>query len=66
MDYGERSLKSLMKRADKLNASHVLIFGEEEMKKKEVILRNMKTKEQENIPTSGVVQVLKTKIKKEE
>lgn len=66
MDYGQKSLKSLMKRANKLNASFVLIIGEEEMKQKEVILRNMKTKEQVHIPMNGIVNSLKTKIKIEE
>lgn len=49
MDYGERSLKAQMRRADRMGAKHVLIIGEEEIKKGSGILRNMQTKQQEEI-----------------
>lgn len=45
-DFGDRSLKSLMKRADKRNADFVLIVGDSELDEKQLILRNMETKEQ--------------------
>lgn len=56
IDLSGRSLKSLMKRADRLNAAHVLIVGEEEFKQGNVILRNMETKEQHSISIDGIVQ----------
>lgn len=62
MDFGERSLKSHMKRADKLGASHVLIAGENELEQKNLILRNMKTKDQTDIPLDSVVEELIKKI----
>ncbi|HBJ73990.1 MAG TPA: histidine--tRNA ligase, partial [Syntrophaceae bacterium] len=31
MDYADRSLKSQMKRADKLNSAYTLIFGDKEI-----------------------------------
>ncbi len=46
MDFRGKSMKALMKRADKLSAQYVLIIGENEIKKNAVILRNMNTKEQ--------------------
>ncbi len=49
MNYGERSLKSQMKLADRLKAKKVLIIGEDEIKKGSVILRDMKTGEQKDI-----------------
>jgi len=55
IDLSGRSLKSLMKRANRLNAAHVLIVGEDELKKGEVILRNMETKEQHSISIDGIV-----------
>ncbi len=64
MDYGNRSLKSLMKRADKLKAAFVIIVGEEDIQKKQVILRNMTTKEQVPIPVEGIVDTLKSRILK--
>ncbi len=44
-----RSLKSQMRRADKLNAGSVLIIGEDELEKGTAILRDMKSKRQEEI-----------------
>jgi histidyl-tRNA synthetase len=46
VDFRGKSLKSLMKRANKLNAAHVLIAGENELAENQLILRNMNTKEQ--------------------
>ncbi|MCP4022740.1 MAG: histidine--tRNA ligase [Desulfobacteraceae bacterium] len=45
-DFQGKSLKSLMKKANKLNAGHVLIAGDKEVKENAFILRNMETKEQ--------------------
>jgi histidyl-tRNA synthetase len=55
MDYTGRSLKAQMKRADRLNAGHVLIVGEAELDKGTAVLRNMTTKEQQDVPLEGVV-----------
>ena len=46
MDFRGKSLKALMKRANKLAARYVLIAGENELTQNAVILRNMNTKEQ--------------------
>ena len=51
-----------MKKADRAGASYVLIIGDEEMKKGSAILRNMKTKSQEDIPIQGVLEVVKKKL----
>lgn len=56
MDMGDRSLKSLMKRADKLKAGFVLIAGEKELEEGNVILRNMANREQVVLPLDGVVE----------
>ena len=55
MDLSNKGLKSQMKRADRLGAANVLIFGENELKEGTAILRNMKTKKQESIPLDGLV-----------
>jgi histidyl-tRNA synthetase len=47
MDYADKSLKSQMKRADKLNSSFTLILGDKEIDEKQAQLRNMKTKDQQ-------------------
>lgn len=63
MDFGDKSLKSQMKRADRLGAKHVLIVGDNEIKQGSVILRNMTTKEQVTIPIEHVVENIKAKLR---
>ena len=62
MDFDGKSLKSQMKRADRLEAGHVLIIGDEELEKGEAILRNMATKEQISVSIDGLVENIKGKI----
>ncbi len=62
MEFGNRSLKSQMKRAHRLGAKHVLIVGDNEIKEGEVILRNMETKDQVSIPIEHVVENIKLKL----
>ncbi len=62
LDYEGKSLKSQMRRADKLKAPYVLILGEEELKRGTAILRDMETKFQEEIPINDLVDSLKSKI----
>ena len=62
LDYEGKSLKSQMRRADKLKARYVLILGEEERKRGTAVLRNMATKAQEEVPISDLAIVLKEKI----
>ncbi len=64
MDFRGRSLKSLMKRADKLNAGHVLIVGENEIKENAIILRNMNTREQKTLSCDNIVMEIKNILKK--
>ena len=62
LDYEGKSLKSQMRRADKLKARYVLILGEDELKRGKVVLRNMGTKSQEEIPIKDLLITLKSKI----
>ena len=64
MDFGRRSLKAQMKRADRLGAAYVLIVGENELSQGSVILRNMATKEQVEIPIDDIVNQVKEIINK--
>ncbi|MBU4415068.1 MAG: histidine--tRNA ligase, partial [Proteobacteria bacterium] len=63
MDFSNRSLKSQMKRADRLKASHVLIVGDNELEEGSVILRNMTTKKQISIPIESIVEKVKAELK---
>jgi histidyl-tRNA synthetase len=62
MEFGNKSLKSQMKRAHRLGAKHVLIVGDNEIKEGKVILRDMKTKDQVSIPIEDVVESIKARI----
>jgi histidyl-tRNA synthetase len=61
LDYERKSLKSQMRRANKLNARYALILGEEELKRGKGVLRDMEGKTQEELPLDDVVNVLKTR-----
>ena len=65
LDFGGKSLKSQMKRADRLEADYVLIVGDDELEKGEAILRNMQTKDQVPVPFDGLVETIKEKIDRE-
>jgi len=56
MDYSDKSLKSQLKRADKLKSSYTLILGDKEIEENTGLLRNMQTKEQQNIPLDNPVE----------
>jgi histidyl-tRNA synthetase len=62
LDYEGKSLKSQMRRADKLKARYVLILGEDELKRGKAALRNMETKSQEEISIDKLSEILKAKI----
>ncbi len=62
LDYEGKSLKSQMRRADKLKARYVLILGEDELKRGKAALRNMETKSQEEISIDKLLETLKSKI----
>jgi len=64
MDLGNKSLKSQMKRADRLGAANVLIVGDNELKEGTAILRNMETKEQVAIPLDNLVENIKKMVRK--
>jgi histidyl-tRNA synthetase len=48
-DYGARSLKSQMKRSDKLKCRYTLILGERELQEKNALLRDMKDSSQQPV-----------------
>jgi histidyl-tRNA synthetase len=54
MEGEARSLKSQMRRADKLKARSVLIVGDDELDKGRVIVRDMQTKQQNEIDLANV------------
>jgi histidyl-tRNA synthetase len=58
MEYAGKSLKSQMRRADKLQARRVLIIGGDELARQEAQLRTMETSFQETISLDGIEEFL--------
>ncbi len=58
MEYGPKSLKAQMKQANRLDARQVLIVGESELASGAVVLRDMDTKTQREIPLNSIVNTL--------
>ena len=54
-DFEAKSLKSQMKKADKVAARWVVMLGEDELKQAFAVVRNMQTKEQNNVPFAELV-----------
>ena len=62
IDFEGRSLKSQMRAADKLKARFVLIIGDDEIKKGEAVLRDMRTKEQLCVGFDRLAETIRKKI----
>lgn len=58
MDYSGKSLKSQMKRADKLNSAYTLIFGDREIRENCIELRDMNTKNQQRLPLDHLLEAV--------
>lgn len=56
MEYAGRSLRTQMKTADKINAQNVIFLGEDELSSGMVLIRDMKSGEQEDVPINQVVE----------
>lgn len=54
MDGESKSLKSQMRRADKLRAASVLIVGDDELARAKVLLRDMRNKQQQEIGVESI------------
>jgi len=63
MDYEGKSLKSQLRRADKLHARYVLILGEDELARKMVPLRDMDNSTQEEIALAALSTLLPERLK---
>lgn len=57
-DFSGRSLKALMRRADRMKAKNVLIVGDREIEENAAVLRNMKTSGQVEIPMDRLVETV--------
>ncbi len=64
-DYSGKSLKSQMKRADKMQSAFTLIIGDSEMDSGRAVLRNMKTKNQQDLLLESLPEALINILKSE-
>jgi len=67
MGYGDKSLKSQMKRADKLKSKTVLILGENEINERTAELRDMTSGTQEKVSLEDfdkLAEVIKDRVSK--
>ncbi|MED1421439.1 histidine--tRNA ligase [Bacillus smithii] len=58
-DYQDRKMKAQLKQADRLGARFAAILGEDELKKQVVVLKQMETGEQREVPIDRLVSELK-------
>ena len=59
-DFNGRSMKAQMKQANKFQAKKVLIFGEDEVARGNVTVRNMATSEQQEIAINDITKFFNT------
>ena len=58
IDYLNRSIKSNFKQAERLNAKFAIIIGEKELKEDYLTVRNMQTKEEEQVANEMIITYL--------
>jgi histidyl-tRNA synthetase len=61
-DYQNRKMKGQLKAADRYQAKYVLILGENELKDRTIVIKEMATGNQETIALDSVIAVLKEKL----
>jgi len=54
MGYGDRSFKAQMREADRRNVKYTVILGEEEIQRKEAVIKCMKDSKQESLPVESL------------
>ncbi len=59
MATGDKSLKGQMRQANSLGIAYALILGEQEISKRNVMLRDMRSGEQKTIPLTEIARILK-------
>jgi histidyl-tRNA synthetase len=64
MEYEEKSLKSQLKRADKMKAPYAAILGSEELREDRILIRDLNRQEQERIPLPRFLDFFLEKSKK--
>jgi histidyl-tRNA synthetase len=61
-DYRAATLKTHLRQADRLKCRYAILLGNDEAYRGSVILRNLESKAQEELPLGGLSALLKTRI----
>jgi histidyl-tRNA synthetase len=61
-EYGDASLKSQMRRADRLGARLVCIVGENELASGQIVVKNLQTKVQETVGADRALDELRLRL----
>ncbi|MFO7734653.1 MAG: histidine--tRNA ligase [bacterium] len=64
-DYIPRKMGKALKKADKINARHIFMFGKHEVENKTVLYRDLKTGEQRHYKQHEVMKIVKDTMEKE-
>ena len=59
-DYRATTLKVHLRQADRLKCRYAIFLGDDEAARGFVILRNLQSKTQEELPLAGLISLLKT------
>ena len=62
IDYLDRSVKSQMKAADRMNATYTIILGEDELNSGKATIKNMKTGEQQEVVLEKLIEKMQEMI----
>ena len=65
-DYMNKNLKSNFKQADRLNSEFVIIIGSEEVKNKELTVKNNKTREEFKVKMDDIISFFDERIDEHE
>ena len=60
-DYRATTLKAHLRQADRSKCRYAILLGDDEAVRGSVILRNLESKAQENLPLAGLISLLKTR-----
>ena len=60
-DYRATTLKAHLRQADRLKCRYAILLGDDEAVRGSVILRNLESKAQEELPLAGLTSILKTR-----
>ena len=60
-DYRVTTLKAHLRQADRSKCHYAILLGDDEVVRGSIILRNLKSKAQEELPLTGLTSLLKTR-----